>query len=380
MIKNCNSKLTNAIKENKVENWRDFRNCRNNLQKVIKRKKKDYLKSKFDHTKDKWKFLKKFNKKEVPHPPRQILRNGESITSPKQIAEYANTFFIEKVKKIRAELPKINSDPIEILSKLIPRCNDTFNLPFITIEQTKKIIRKLKNSNSTGFDRTNSRIIKKLCDDIAPHITHLINCIIRTKKYPNIFKITRMLPLSKPGKDTCMIDSFRPINNLVILEKIVEEWIKESLIEFLETNNILSKNHHGGRAAHSTITAKTQIDQKLHKNYENDKITAVLATDLSAAYDTVDHEILLKKLEHYGVRGGELELFKNYLKDRKQFVEVDTFRSPILDSPEASVIQGSKMSGLLYNLYTNEVPLLYKLVHNTWFEKITNTKKYFSKI
>ena len=188
-----------------------------------------------------------------------------------------------------------------------------------------------------------------------------------------------MLPLSKPGKDTCMIDSFRPINNLVILEKIVEEWIKESLIEFLETNNILSKNHHGGRAAHSTITAKTQIDQKLHKNYENDKITAVLATDLSAAYDTVDHEILLKKLEHYGVRGGELELFKNYLKDRKQFVEVDTFRSPILDSPEASVIQGSKMSGLLYNLYTNEVPLLYKLVHNTWFEKITNTNKIFFK-
>ena len=73
------------------------------------------------------------------------------ITSPKQIAEYANTFFIEKVKKIRAELPKINSDPIEILSKLIPRCNDTFNLPFITIEQTKKIIKKLKKQQQHWF-------------------------------------------------------------------------------------------------------------------------------------------------------------------------------------------------------------------------------------
>ena len=118
-----------------------------------------------------------------------------------------------------------------------------------------------------------------------------------------------MLPISKPGKEMSMIDSFRPINNLVITEKIVEEWIKVNLIEFLENNNIMSKNHHGGRAAHSTVTAKTQIDQKLHKNYENDKITAVLATDLSAAFDTVDHKILLKKSEHYGIRGGELLLF-----------------------------------------------------------------------
>ena len=92
--------------------------------------------------------------------------------------------------------------------------------------------------------------------------------------------------------------------------------------------------------------------------------SVLLCTDLSVAYDTVDHEILFKKLQHYGIRGKSNNIMRSYLHNRRQFVQLDTFKSEILNSPACSVVQGGKLSGLLYNLYTNEVPELYQLLDN----------------
>ena len=295
------------------------------------------------------------------------------MKSPKEIAKIANEFFIAKINDIRKKFTPSTCDPIKILDTLIPRNKNTFKLPLITVTDTKKIIKKLKNSNSTGHDSISNRVIKKLKDKIAPHITHMINTIILESKFPDIFKLTRILPFSKPNKKLDNIENYRPINNLPALEKIFEEWVKINLEDFLNENKIIHKNHHGGRKKFSTLTAKTQIDHQLLKNYENDKISVVLTTDLSAAYDTIDHKIFLLKLDHYGIRGAPLKLIESYLKDRKQFVEIEIFRSEILDSLECSVIQGSKLSGLFYTLYTNEIPLLYKLLHNEWYEKLTGT-------
>ena len=96
----------------------------------------------------------------------------------------------------------------------------------------------------------------------------------------------------------------------------------------------------------------------LKLNYSLNNITATIQTDMSSAFDTVDHQILLSKLEHYGIRGQELKLMLSFLSSRKQFVEIDGIRSDTLQSPDCSVIQGSKLSSLLYTIYVNEVPLL----------------------
>ena len=122
-------------------------------------------------------------------------------------------------------------------------------------------------------------------------------------------------------------------------------------------------NHHGGRKGHGTDTALSLILNYLYINKENDNISCVLQTDLSAAYDTIDHEILNRKLCYYGVRGNALNLINDYLTDRKQYVSVDTFDSPVIDSLPCSVIQGSKLSSLLYIIYTNEIPYLHKFYY-----------------
>ena len=89
-----------------------------------------------------------------------------------------------------------------------------------------------------------------------------------------------------------------------------------------------------------------------------------MSTDLSACFDTVDHGILKTKMEHYGIRGKELALFSSYLKDRMFYMEINTKRSKVMVSELYSVIQGSKLSSLLYTIYVNELPLLHKLLED----------------
>ena len=142
-----------------------------------------------------------------------------------------------------------------------------------------------------GHDDITFKIIKKLADEIAPHLCHLINSILYTETFPDIYKISRILPISKPGLPTDNIALYRPINNLPAVEKFIETYFLIHINKHLENNDILHDNHHGGRRRHSTTTALTAIYNKLLYNKENSIISIILCTDLSAAYDTVDTSI-----------------------------------------------------------------------------------------
>ena len=115
------------------------------------------------------------------------------------------------------------------------------------------------------------------------------------------------------------------------------------------------------------MSAKAILDFLCSKIKDQDRIGVVVSTDLSSAFDTVDHNILTRKLHHYGVRYEPLNLLKSYLSIRTQYVKIQHKRSRITTSLNCSVIQGSKLSGLLYNVYTNEVPLVHKLLKDQDF-------------
>ena len=119
--------------------------------------------------------------------------------------------------------------------------------------------------------------------------------IIKQKIYPDIFKLARILPLSKSNTDRQDITNYRPLNNLCCLEKFTEQYFINEIEIFIKQNNILNDDIHGGRKRHSTKTAITSILNTLHYNYEKDAISAVLVSDLSASYDMVDSQICLQK-------------------------------------------------------------------------------------
>ena len=220
----------------------------------------------------------------------------------------------------------------------------------------------MKNSNSVGCDSISMNIIKKLDNYIIPQIHVMINSVIRSGIFPDIFKTTRIIPVSKPGKPLDDIDSYRPINNLCTLEKIIEAWISKCLVEWTNANGIISGFQHGGRQGYSTLTAIANIQNSIDENLYSHQFNVLFTTDLSAAFDTIDHEILLRKMEHYGIRGKELNLFSSFLSDRSQFVEIDTFKSSTLKAPANGTIQGSILANMNYTIYTNEIPLMHKII------------------
>ena len=133
----------------------------NNLTKYIKTLYNDYIKIRFTNYRDKWKCLKETNSNKRLGPPSTLINKGQTITSPKKMAQIANNFFIEKIQKIRDNITAYEIDPIEILISLIPRVKDNFKLKLLTKEDIYKLIDKLKPSKSKGHDELNNNIIKK---------------------------------------------------------------------------------------------------------------------------------------------------------------------------------------------------------------------------
>lgn len=222
------------------------------------------------------------------------------------------------------------------------------------------------------------KTIKKLSPLIIPHLTHLVNAIIHTEIYPSALKLSRISPLLKPDKNAELIDSFRIINNLSVIDKIVEQFLKDQLNDFLEIHNIINDQHHGSHKEHSTLTALALMNHKLLTKYHNNSISTIIQTDLSAAFDMVDHKIFIQKLEHYGIRGKFLRVLESFLSKRFQYVSIDSLESDILPALECSVIQGSKLFSLMYTLYINEVPLISKLMNTKLYILITNNSQMVS--
>merc|ERR1712240_813259 len=313
--------------------------------------------------------------------PRLILHDGNLVTSVRKIVNIANNFFIDKIRKIRESFPINNNvSPIEILQNLVPKSNNQFCIKMATIGDIERIIKKMKPKNLKGNDITNMNIIKKLCPAIIPHITHLVNSIIYTEIYPTVLKVSRISPILKPDKRSEIIDSYRPINNLSAVEKIIEEFLKEQLSDFIDKNKIILSNHHGSRKDYSTMTAISCLNHQLINNYNDGLISAVVQADLSAAFDTIEHETLLRKMEHYGIVGKMNNLLRSFLSNRYQYVSIDGVQSEVVQSLPCSVIQGSKMSALLYTIYINEVTILHKLMGADLYGRITQESPFRSEI
>ena len=119
---------------------------------------------------------------------------------------------------------------------------------------------------------------------------------------------------------------------------------------------------HGCRQGYSILTAIANLQNQINNNLSAKSSNILLTTDLKAAFETDDHVTLLRKMEHYGVRGKELRLFSSFLSNRSQMVEVDTFRSSELECLNCSSCQGSILANTFYTIYTNEVPVVQNII------------------
>ena len=225
-------------------------------------------------------------------------------------------------------------------------CAAEFRLQPATLPELSRCIGQMSASRAVGLDGVPLFAVKKCFSVIAPHL-RIINLSMSTKVFPCQWKTACILPIPKSGDPTVPSNN-RPISLLSVLSKILEKVVCTQLTDYLETNCILNPRQYAYRSNHSTEDAVLGVVDRLVSNTDSGLISSVMTLDLSKAFDSIDHGLLLNKLSWYGVND---EWFRSYLTDRQQIVRGGKRTLPVT----CGVPQGSIIGPILFILFTTDL-------------------------
>ena len=229
-------------------------------------------------------------------------------------------FFTSKIILIRQKLDSAVVSPVYVTDRVhsVPSLH-VFEP--VTEEFVKKICLSC-NPKSCELDPVPTACLIDCLDVLLPHITHVMNTSLSSGHFPPIFKSAIVRPLlKKPSLDQNCLKNYRPVSNLSFLSKVLEKIVLSQLLDHLTHNHLLNPHQSAYRQSHSTETALLRIVNDILLGLDNDKVAILALLDLSAAFDTIDHSILLSRLQtSFGVSGTVLSWFQSYLLDRSQTV------------------------------------------------------------
>ena len=330
-----------AVSLNSPYYFQAYKQFKNQLNQCIKETKRLYYNSKLansTNSKASWQTINELlNRKSKTTAINEINMNGKTIVGDEEIAKEFNKYFSEEGQKLAEE---ITDNDIDSLYYVNPVAN-SFTFKTISEEDLNRIISSMKTCKSAGFDKISVKLMQAAGKIILKSLKKIFNLSLNTGILPDDWKIARVTQIYKSESRTDC-GNYRPISIISNVAQVFEKVIYSQLITFLNENKVIPENQSGFRPNHSTETTLLHSIINYLDNMDKGLINGVVFIDLKKAFDTVDHALLLAKLERCGVRETPLKWFKSYLHQRKQVCKIN---NAVTDTVEihCCVPQGSNL-------------------------------------
>ena len=344
-----------ACKTNTPNDWKNYKVAKNQYNRLIKNTIKSYyteeIRNNKGNLKNTWKTINQLISKQSKTSHVGLIKNDndEEILG-RDLPNAFNEHFIEVGQRLCREIPEASKQP----EFYIKSCNAQFQFREVTENEVFNLLSNISTNKATGPGKIPAKLVKISAPFITKHLSIIFNQSLLQGTFPYDWKISKVIPIYKKGPKHDM-NNYRPISVISTIAKVMEKIAHNQLYLYLQNENILSPSQHGFRQGYSTVTALLEITDRLYHNIDIGELNGVIFLDLRKAFDTIDHQIMLKKLRCYGIAGTAHNWFSSYLCNRSQYCQVDGNLSQP-SSVLGGIPQGSILGPLLFLLYINDLP------------------------
>ena len=345
-----------AIQSNEVSDWDAYKAYRNKVTGMIRRAKENYCKQSVSQcsndSKKMWKALNEFMPSKASPSPNSIIVEDEVCNSNDAISNGFNKHFSSVASKLidTCSSDKCNDDNVQTSSN---KASTKLLLPNISSEFVSREIDHMSIKKAAGLDDISCKILKIAKPAIVHSLTYLMNMSLNTGVFPHAWKEAKIIPLHKGG-DLSDTNNYRPIAILPVISKIIEKAVHKHVYSYMSEHNMISKHQSGFRPFHSTETCLVDMVNNWVHNMNAGTLTGVAFIDLRKAFDTVNHDILLRKINDLGASSVALKWFESYLSGRYQRVY---FKGSLSDALPITtgVPQGSILGPLFFIIFIDSM-------------------------